>query len=47
MTFLDAKGDFAAFVGEDEAAVFFVIDVAEFAELLDHACDRGLLHVEG
>ena len=46
MPFLNAKGDFATFVGEDQAAIFFVIDVPELAELLDHAGDRGLLHVE-
>ena len=47
MAFLDAQGDFPAFVGEDQAAVFFVVDVAEFAELLHHAGDRGLLDLKG
>jgi len=44
---LDLAGDVAALIGEDEAAVFFVFEVAGFAEFLDHAGDGGLADFEG
>ncbi len=44
---LDAAGDGAAFVGEDEAAVFDVVEVAGFGEALDHVGDGGLFDLEG
>src|SRR5688572_14781218 len=43
---LNFIGDRAAFVGEDEAAIFDVVDVTEIAEFLDHAGDTGLTDVE-
>ena len=47
MALLDGAGDIPAFVGEHKAAVFFVIEVAQFAEFLDHAGHRSLLDVQG
>src|SRR5436190_13557563 len=39
-------GDLLALWGADEAAIFFVVEVAQFAKLLDHASDGGLLHLK-
>lgn len=47
MAGLDAAGDFAAFISEDQTAVFDVVEVAEFPKFLNHAGDGGLLDVEG
>src|SRR5688572_27836527 len=44
---LDFAGDFPALVSQHEAAILFVIEVTEFSELLDHAGDRGLAHIQG
>lgn len=44
---LHAEGNFPAFVGEDQSAILFVVDVAEFAKLLHHAGDGCLLHLQG
>ena len=43
---LDFARHFPALVGHDEAAVFFVLKIAGFGELLDHAGDGGLFHLE-
>src|SRR5688572_18314232 len=43
---LDATRYFAALVREYEAAILFVLQEAQVAELLHHARDGSLLHVE-
>lgn len=47
MALLDVACDVTAFVGEHKTAVFFVIEIAQFAELLDHASDRSLFDIQG
>ncbi len=43
---LNLAGDFQPLWGEGEAAIFFVLQVAEFAQFLHHARDGGLLHFQ-
>jgi len=43
---LDFARDFAAFVGHDEAAIFFVLEVARFGQFLNHARDRSLFDLK-
>ena len=44
---LDFARDRAALVGHDEAAIFFVFQIARFAQFLDHVGDGRLLHLQG
>ena len=39
---LDFARHFAAFVGQNQAAIFFVFEVARFVEFLHHAGDGSL-----
>src|SRR5204863_6925624 len=43
---LNPAGDLATLIGQHEAAVFFVIQISELAELLYHARHRRLFDVE-
>jgi len=47
VAFLDLAGDGETFLGKDQAAIFFVVEVTEFAQFLDHAGDGRLLDLEG
>ena len=47
VTPLDLSCDIATLGGEEEATIFFVLQIAQFAELLDHAGDAGPLDLEG
>lgn len=43
---LNFARDLASLVGHDEAAIFFVLQISSFGELLDHARHGGLFHLE-
>src|SRR5437660_7812599 len=43
---LNIAGDLAALLGEDQTAIFFVVQVPRLSKLLNHAGDRGLLDLE-
>ncbi len=44
--FLNPRGNRASFVGQNQAAIFFVIKVTKLAEFLHHARDGSLFHFE-
>src|ERR1051326_2338292 len=46
VTFLDVASDALSFVGQHQSAIFFVIEVAEFAQLLHHAGNRRLFDLQ-
>src|SRR5262245_51642881 len=46
MALLNAACDSLSLFCQDESAIFFVIEITQFAELLHHAGDRCLLDLE-
>lgn len=45
--FLNICRNSPPFFGENQAAILLVIQVPEFSQFLDHACDGGLLDAQG